>query len=311
MSVTLLASASVLDRQSGRRGNVAYLSALEKSPQACFLLLAASTPLVRSAPLGLWFSKAGLIQAQIKTTGSVFLGVTPGTGHGHFAVALSIEEAARLAEQHTLEPTGDFRAIASAGLLPASDVALAGLARSLFAWHDSARHCGWCGAPTHMIDGGWKRHCAPCAKDTFPRLDPVVIMLIHDGDSCVLAHEPRYANGMFSCLAGYIEPGEDIAHAVIRETREEIGVTVHDVAILSSQPWPFPHSLMIGCSAQTGAKRQPLIIDTTEIVEARWFSREEASQMLGKTHPDGLWVPGPQAIAHHLIRSFASSVEVL
>ena len=159
-----------------------------------------------------------------------------------------------------------------------------------------------------MIDGGWRRQCAPCGKEVFPRLDPVVIMLVHDGDSCVLAHEPRYSPGMFSCLAGYIEPGEDIAHAVIRETREEIGVAVTDVAYHASQPWPFPHFLMIGCSAKTIGTRPHLAIDTTEIVEARWFSREEASQMLERTHPAGLWVPGAQAIAHHLIRSFAGSV---
>ena len=110
------------------------------------------------------------------------------------------------------------------------------------------------------------------------------------------------------CLACLCSLRQAAGPDVIRETREEIGVAVTDVAYHASQPWPFPHFLMIGCSAKTIGTRPHLAIDTTEIVEARWFSRDEASQMLERTHPAGLWVPGAQAIAHHLIRSFAGSV---
>jgi NAD+ diphosphatase len=129
-------------------------------------------------------------------------------------------------------------------------------------------------------------------------------MLVTDGERCLLGHEPRFPERMFSCLAGYVEPGEAIADAVIRETAEEVGLVVTDVRVVESQPWPLPHSLMIGCVAT--AAPAPLTIDTTEIVEARWFSRAEARALLDRTHPEQLWVPGRQAIAHHLIAGFAS-----
>jgi NAD+ diphosphatase len=130
----------------------------------------------------------------------------------------------------------------------------------------------------------------------------VVIMLITDGSRCLLAHEHRYAEKMFSTLAGFIEPGEDIEHAVRREVFEETGVQVGEVGFHSSQPWPFPHSLMLGCVGK--AETTNLVVDTNELAEARWFSRDDARLMLARKHPDGLTVPGKQAIANALITSF-------
>jgi NAD+ diphosphatase len=139
----------------------------------------------------------------------------------------------------------------------------------------------------------------------FPRTDPVVIMLVTDGSRCLLAHEHRYGDKMFSALAGFIEPGEDIEHAVRREVFEETGVKVGEVKFHSSQPWPFPHSLMLGCIGQ--AETTDLVIDTTEIAEALWFTRQDARLMLERRHPDGLTVPGKQAIANTLIASFVDA----
>jgi NAD+ diphosphatase len=127
-------------------------------------------------------------------------------------------------------------------------------------------------------------------------------MLITDGDRCLLAHEHRYAEKMYSTLAGYIEPGEDIEHAVRREVLEETNIKVGDVTYHSSQPWPFPHSLMLGCIGT--ALTTDITIDSGEIAEARWFSRSEALAMLERRHPEGLTVPGRQAIANALIRTF-------
>ena len=138
MPVTLLGSASVLDRQSGRRSDAAYLARLAAAPEARFLLLAASTPLIRPSPLDLWFSGADLAQAHVHATGGAFLGVTPGTAYGHFACALSADETSRLAKQHKLELTGDFRAIASAGLLPASGIAPGQSGEAIFTRHGRA-----------------------------------------------------------------------------------------------------------------------------------------------------------------------------
>ncbi len=308
MVVTLLGSADSLDRQSGRRGDSNYLTGLLASPLSRFTVLSDLTPLVfaprdsGSQPT-IWLPASELDAEQPLNATVLFLGVCRTTHAAHFALEMSPDTAARLAAGNGVQPTVDFRTLASSGELPSCDIAHAGLARSLFAWHNSAFFCGWCGSATMAIDGGWKRRCNACAREAFPRLDPVVIMLVTDGERCILAHEPRYRERMYSCPAGYIEPGEDIAHAVARETFEELGLTVIDVAIFSSQPWPFPHSLMIGCVAR--CTPGPVTLDPTEILDARWFTRREATHLLANTHPEGLWVPGPQAIAHHLIQRFA------
>jgi NAD+ diphosphatase len=154
-------------------------------------------------------------------------------------------------------------------------------------------------------DAGWKRKCWACGQEHFPRTDPVVIMLIIDpsGDRVLLGHEARFMENMWSTLAGFLEPGEDIAHAVRREVWEEAGIRVGDVRFHSAQPWPFPYSLMLGCHGY--AETTEINIDPNEILAARWFSREEIGQMLERTHPEGLWVPGQQAIARALIKAFA------
>jgi NAD+ diphosphatase len=307
MTVTLLGAADTLDRQSGRRGDRAYLSGLFRHREARVILIENLDPLVRAASPEhaalIWFPASEILE-RCEANSLLFLGISKGDGVPHFALRLALDQREAFSRIYPLEAATDFRTLASAGTLTAADLALVGLSRSLYAWHDSARHCGFCGRPTGTIDGGWKRHCEPCAKDTFPRIDPVVIMLVTDGERCVLAHEPRYAPGMFSTIAGYLEPGEDIAHAVARETYEELGVTVTNVAFYNSQPWPFPHSLMIGCVAYCAPTL--LTIDRTELVEARWFSRADAAHMLARTHPEGLWVPGPQAIAYHLIQHFVA-----
>lgn len=309
MTAKLLGPADTLDRQSNRRSDIAYLADLANRPDAQFMLLQKLDPIVHAqkAALSLWFTTKDHTDGEAELgkpvqtlpTNRLFLGIDKANGTPYFA----LRDGDWVFGNHiSVEPATDLRTLASTGSLPAAQIALAGLARSLFAWHDSAHHCGWCGSLTTLIDGGWKRTCTPCAKDTFPRLDPVVIMLVTDGERCVLAHEPRYPLNMFSTIAGYLEPGEDIAHAVARETYEELGVTVTSVTFQNSQPWPFPHSLMIGCIAHCAPT--DLNIDLTELVAARWFTREEATAMLAGTHPKNFWVPGPQAIAHHLIQGF-------
>ena len=138
----------------------------------------------------------------------------------------------------------------------------------------------------------------------FPRTDPVVIMLAVDGDDCLLGRQPRFPKGMYSALAGFVEPGETIEAAVRREILEEAGVACGAVRYFASQPWPFPSSLMIGCFAE--ARSRAIAIDRTELEDARWFSREETLALLEKRHPDGLAAPIPMAIAHHLMKRWAS-----
>jgi NAD+ diphosphatase len=153
-----------------------------------------------------------------------------------------------------------------------------------------------------VVEGGWRRDCPACNGQHFPRTDPVVIMLAINGERCLLGRSGRFAATMWSCLAGFVEPGEAIEDAVRRETREEAGIVCGRVVYFASQPWPFPTSLMIGCHAE--AISTELSVDRSELEDARWFTREEAALMLLRRHPQGLTMPPPVAIAHHIIRAY-------
>jgi len=170
-------------------------------------------------------------------------------------------------------------------------------ARSLLDWHRRHRFCARCGAPTDMGRGGWLRHCDACGADHFPRVDPVVIMLAVRGDHALVARQPGFPPGLFSALAGFVEPGESLEEAVRRELREEAGLDCGAVHYVASQPWPFPSSLMIGATAE--ASSHALAIDGEELEEARWVSRAECAAALAGSGP---WsAPPPLAIAHHLL----------
>jgi NAD+ diphosphatase len=196
----------------------------------------------------------------------------------------------------------DMRTIAVRNLVPPEEVAVLGTAKALLDWHRRHRFCANCGTGTGMSSGGWRRDCEGCGSQHFPRTDPVSIMLATRGDRCVLGRQARFVKGSYSCLAGFIEPGETIEVAVRRELKEEAGIVAGTVRYLFSQPWPFPSSLMIGCHAE--ALHDDIVVDRTELEDARWFAREEVAMMLAGRHPDGLIVPPPMAIAHHLIRAW-------
>lgn len=178
-------------------------------------------------------------------------------------------------------------------------------ARALLHWHASSRYCGRCGTATHMALGGLRRDCPACGAEAFPRSDPVAIMLAIDGERCLMGRQARFASGTYSCLAGFVEPGETIEDAVRREIAEESGVRIGAVSYHASQPWPFPMSLMIGCFAQ--ALSTTIVRDTDELEDCRWFSRDETLAMLEGQHPDGLSTPPRMAIAHTLIRAWAEA----
>jgi NAD+ diphosphatase len=273
-------------------------------------VLADLKPVVRSnaertASRLAWFSLAELQEFGLPVADALFLGVDA-TGHAHFAVAVTEHRTRNVPGAiEKLRPIVDLRSLAMQGSMSPEELSLCGQARALAQWHENARCCGHCGGTTLVKDGGWRRKCWACGLEWFPRTDPVVIMLITDGERCLLAHEHRYGDKMFSTLAGFVEPGEDIAHAVRREVREETDIRVGEVTFHSSQPWPFPHSLMLGCIGR--AETTEITIDSGEIAEARWFTRGEARLMLERRHPEGLSVPGKHAIANALIESFVAS----
>ncbi|WP_062204348.1 NAD(+) diphosphatase [Aureimonas sp. AU12] len=176
-------------------------------------------------------------------------------------------------------------------------------AAHLLNWHAQTRFCGRCGSPTRSDAAGFRRRCTACDHLVFPRTDPVSIMLVHDGHGrCLLGRQPHFPVNFWSCLAGFIEAGETLENAVRRETMEEAGIRVGAVRYHSSQPWPFPGSLMIGCVAL--AEPGEIRFDSAELDDCRWFDRDEVASMLDGSHPSGLAVPPRYAIAHHLIRSF-------
>jgi len=198
--------------------------------------------------------------------------------------------------------TSDLRGLAAEGGVAPHELGLLATAKSLLSWHARHRFCANCGGPTVPGAGGYRRDCAACETHHFPRTDPVVIMLIVRGEHCLLGRSPRFKEAMYSCLAGFLEPGETIEDAVRRETFEEVGLRIGRVAYHASQPWPFPASLMIGCIAE--ALDEAITLDAQELVDARWLTRAEVAAMIAGTHPEGLTVPPPMAIAHTLMRAF-------
>jgi NAD+ diphosphatase len=197
----------------------------------------------------------------------------------------------------------DLRSLAVQEALPPDDMGALAQARSLLLWHAANRFCARCGGPMRMKNGGSSRVCTVCNTEVFPRVDPVVIMLAVDGDRCLMGRQPQFDAGRYSALAGFLEPGETIEDAVRREIKEESGITVGRVRYHSSQVWPFPSSLMIGCHAE--ALSTEVVRDAAELEDCRWFEREEVAQMLAGTHPEGLTVPPRMAIAWTLIDAFA------
>ncbi len=197
----------------------------------------------------------------------------------------------------------DLRGIAVEGLVSGRELGSLALGRSLTNWHQRHGFCANCGARTRIANGGFRRDCPNCSAQHFPRTDPVAIMLAVRGDQCVLGRSPRFPAAFFSCLAGFVEPGETIEAAVRRETAEEAGIAIGRVRYFASQPWPFPSSLMIGCHAE--ALTTDIHRDEAELTDCRWFSRAEVQTMIAGTHSDGLFLPPPFAIAHQLIKAWA------
>jgi NAD+ diphosphatase len=196
----------------------------------------------------------------------------------------------------------DLRTIAVQGEVDTVHVPPLAEAKAILGWHARHRFCPNCSAATVLTQAGWRRDCPVCKAEHFPRTDPVVIMLPIKGDRCVLGRSPRFPPTMWSCLAGFCEPGESIEEAVRREVAEEVGLTCAHVQYFASQPWPFPSSLMIGCHVE--AASDDVVIDKSEIEDARWFDRAELKSMLLRQHPQELSTPPPIAIAHHIIRDF-------
>jgi NAD+ diphosphatase len=288
---------NLIDRRSEKRGEDSVVTALADPAARLYLFRGDNILLKGSDPL---FAIAEAQMFGVPMDAIVLLGWTE---RGPRLAAVVAETG--MPDSDELVAT-DLRTMAVNGTVAAEHLGALAQARSLCNWHARHGFCAVCGKPTAMRIGGYRRDCPSCKAEHFPRTDPVVIMLAVDGDRALLGRQARFAPGMYSCLAGFVEPGETIEDAVRRETAEESGIKVGRVRYFSSQPWPFPSSLMIGCHAEALTTR--VVRDEAELEECRWFDRAEVLAILDGTHPAGIKAPPPMAIAHRLIRAWAEMV---
>ena len=228
--------------------------------------------------------------------GTIFLGLREGAAI--FGMGIGAPAVEKLLTRQDVA-VSELRGMAMQGVVPPDQLSAIAMAKSMVGWHQRHAYCANCGTRTAMTQGGWKRDCPNCKAEHFPRTDPVVIMLVTSGDKCLLGRQKQFLPGMYSCLAGFVEAAETIEDAVRREIFEESGIRCTDVNYYMTQPWPYPSSLMIGCTAR--ATNEDIIVDHAELEDARWFDRTEAALMITRKHPDGLAGPHPFAIAHHLL----------
>ncbi len=182
---------------------------------------------------------------------------------------------------------------------------------ALTSWHHRARFCANCGSPVERVNAGWATHCTGCGREEYPRTDPAVICLVHDGigengTKVLLARQPVWPPSRYSVLAGFVEAGESLEACVAREIREEVGIDVHDIRYLGSQPWPFPRSIMVGFTAVATDPAAPLAPADGEIEEARWITRAEVRATL-QVEQQTLKLPGETSIAYQMIKGWAEA----
>ncbi|UEM20289.1 NAD(+) diphosphatase [Skermanella mucosa] len=288
----------VLDRVSAQRKDQSWIDAMFAAAETRIVPIWRAQNFVAG---GADLPQAGLLSAADLPEGAeyVLLGLRDGTAY--FAADLShVEDPA---VHPGLSERGSFADLRSFGPLMAPEEGnILAYARGLTWWHARHRFCGVCGHPTVSAEGGHVRRCTnpDCATPHFPRTDPAVIMLVHDGDRCLLGRQSRFPPGMYSTLAGFVEPGESLEEAVAREVLEETGIRVGEVTYHSSQPWPFPSSLMLGFHAE--AVSRDISIEQDELEDAGWFSRDEILTTWGEggTHR----LPRPDSISRRLIEDW-------
>ncbi len=298
-----------LDREAARRRDEEWVASQIRDMGTRFLPLRSLTFPMRQVDGGMRLAWSQLpVGADIDRHPALLLGTSDG------AARFAVNEASAPGQFELPADATYMDLRAAAPVLDADDAGIAAQARAFLDWHERHQFCAVCGAPTEAAQGGIFRRCTSCPVEHYPRTDPVVITVVIDTkrDRCLLGRQASWPTGMFSALAGFIDHGESIEDAVRREVAEESGIDAVNVRYHSSQPWPFPSSLMIGCHADAGSS--DINYDDWEMDDVRWFTRDEiqhsldqpAAQLGQPGLPQGaLSLPGPMAIAHTLISAWA------
>ena len=303
MNISHVYGSNPLDRGERERRDEDWIASRAKDPESKFLPLSDLNVLISNGPnqaLG-WLGIDELSRLGIDT-GVIFLGLQE--QKACFAIDISKYDSA----VQELQKSGDWRfedARAATEYLSGADSGIVAQARIQINWHNRNGFCSICGHETFVKRGGQVRQCSKCDTEHFPRTDPVVITVVADNDRCLLGQSRGYlsATNRYSALAGFVDQGESIEEAVAREIKEEAGIQVGNIRYHSSQPWPFPWSLMIGCHAD--AVTTEISFDDEEMTDVRWFSRAKVLLAL-EGQSENLAIPGPVAIAHHLIKAWAT-----
>jgi NAD+ diphosphatase len=306
MAIPIAFSGNPLDRAADKRSDKAWLDSSRSSPCARVLPLWKLQPLLFGPEANSGAAQLGFIDGKLASALGgdfaieVFLGLRE--NKSFFArdiSALPDPLAAALANY------GHFHdARAATALLDTPETAILAQAKALISWHNRHGFCAQCGSATTVADAGYRRLCASCGAEHFPRTDPVVIMLVTRGNQCLLGRNKRFAGGHYSTLAGFVEPGETIEEAAAREIFEEVGLRAQRVRYFASQPWPFPANLMIGCFAEVDSSE--ITVDGQEIVAAHWFDHAEIQQLISGASTE-VGLPRRDAIAFHLVAHWAET----
>ena len=300
-------SGNPLDRGETQRRDEEWITKTAQDPNSRFLPMWGPKVLItehsdRSGHGLGWLTMQDLKQAGINST-VMLLGMMDGTAY--YAVDLSQQETAGEQLQGLNGYYFEDARNAAEQLLAGPDSGILAQGRAQINWHNRHGFCSVCGHETVVQRGGQKRVCPGCKAEHFPRVDPVIICLVTDGERCLLGQSRGRLARMnrYSALAGFVDQGESIEEAVAREIMEEAGLQVRNVRYHSSQPWPFPSSLMMGCHAE--AATTEINMDPEEMTDVKWFGRQEVLQALAGEN-EQLLLPGPVAIAHHLIKTWAN-----
>src|SRR6202158_5805521 len=279
----------ILDRAAHLRGNDEKLFALEgRSDARAYVVYRDSLVLKQEAdgPRALLSIDEALKFGA--NPGTIFLGLRDGAPVFGMGIAAAAVEKLLTGQEAAVT---ELRGMAMQGVVPPEQLSAIAMAKSMVTWHQRHGCCANCGTRTAMKEGGWKRECPNCKAEHFPRTDPVVIMLVTSGDKVLMGRQKQFPPGMYSCLAGFVEAAETIEDAVRREIFEESGIRCTDVNYYMTQPWPYPSSLMIGCTAR--ATNVEIVVDRAELEDARWFDRTEATLMMQGGASRGLAGPDP------------------